>query len=215
MNNDYKLNCDCCLENIYSIKCSNSNNCDYSMCKNCINNLQFVTNTNLCPACREEKVEIDFIPNILIELEQQEITEPNVNINHSYINLQFIGNHIINFIKIILYPIYLIFYCIFNVFITYYNFIENLFYIKTFKNKKLKLCLTLLFSVIFIFGILILSRGIYILFFPFVPFVCNMNCILLTTLPALFTFFLLILLLLLILKFLIYCFEPKFINNLE
>jgi hypothetical protein len=50
-----KGNCDCCFsENVKINVCPSNNKCEYSMCSNCIKNLEKKTKTNQCPACREQ-----------------------------------------------------------------------------------------------------------------------------------------------------------------
>jgi hypothetical protein len=208
-NNKYDTQCDCCLtENIYVVECSTNNNCDYSMCKNCIDNLQYKTKTNLCPACREEKIEI------LLEPEYEHEHEPVPTINTVQETHNF-KNCFIDSIKILCSPIYIIVKCIFNCFYSYYIFTQILFSLYTITNVKLRIFLTVFFSKLLLFTFFILSRGIYILFFPLTPFWCNLHCMILTTLPALFLFFLLIIFIILIVKCIISCITPSAQNNLD
>jgi len=51
--------CDCCYDSGVKINvCPTNNKCEYSMCDECIKNLEKKTKTNKCPACREEIISI-------------------------------------------------------------------------------------------------------------------------------------------------------------
>lgn len=203
MNSEIKTICNCCFtENIYVIKCSVNNNCDYSMCKNCIDNLKSKTKTNKCPACREEKIEIE------INTDSDSDSEIEIEISNNINASRGFKNCILDCIKILFSPCYIFIQCIYNCLYCYYYFIQILFSLDNISNEILRKFFTFFLSNLFIFTIFMLSRAIYILFFPFIPFWCNIYCMILTTLPALFLFFLIIIAILLIIKFIISCISP-------
>ena len=117
---DYN-NCDCCYkEDIYVTKCSTNNNCNYSMCNDCLQNLKNKTKTNLCPACREEKVEI------IIENNHENISL-NFEIDSYYQQTNQFQNCFKDCFKVICLPFYIIFDFWFNIFKSIYDFTQYLF----------------------------------------------------------------------------------------
>ena len=209
MSTEINTICNCCFnENIYVIKCSINNNCDYSMCKNCIDNLKNKTKTNKCPACREEKIEIKLDSadsNSDSDLDSDSDSDIEIEIRNNINTNRVFRNCIIDCIKILFSPCYICIQCIYNCFYSYCMFTQLLFSLDIITNQKLRNLLTFFLSNLLIFTIFMLSRAIYILFFPFTPFWCNIYCMILTTLPALFLFFLLIIAFLLILKCIFSC----------
>lgn len=206
MSTEINTICNCCFnENIFVIKCSINNNCDYSMCKNCIDNLKNKTKTNKCPACREEKIEIEIKSDSEAEPESDSYSDIELEISNNINTNRGFRKCIIDCIKILFSPCYIYIQCIYKCLYSYCYFTQILFSLVNIQNKYLLKFLTFFLSNLLIFTVFMLSRAIYILFFPYIPFWCNINCMILTTFPALFLFFLIIIAFLLIIKFIISC----------
>lgn len=78
--------CDTCWEeDIYIIKCTSNNNCDFAMCANCMTELRLITKTTSCPNCRETKEEMgefDIAPSVIdIEIDDHGDDEIEENIS--------------------------------------------------------------------------------------------------------------------------------------
>jgi hypothetical protein len=188
-------NCDCCYkENVYVVKCSSNNKCEYSMCNTCLENLKIKTKTNLCPACREEKVEI-IIDNTPPELQRTNHFQ-QINQSHNCIKDSF---------KILCSPFYVICYFGFNILKFIYDFTQFLFCLYNIRNNKLRIGITIFLSFVLIIFFFILSRLIYNLIFPRSPFWCNTECMILTSIPAIVLLLCFFLLIFFIIISIIYC----------
>ena len=229
------IKCDCCLEQgVHLKKCSFDNNCNYSICEECIFNLIDKTESIRCPACREiifeeEEKNINIANSLIINSDIQveidddsddsdEDNERNNRIFYYFPCKSFYfckfevsnNNCFINILK----KNILFFSFILRFFKEYYilceRIVENLFQLNKIGNLRLRKIISSIFILLLQFSIVFTLRGIGYLFNDNDKFFfCNISCFMIGILYGIFLIFLFILFILII-SFII---EGSFLRN--